>query len=134
MTWQEVAAENYDHLKDIPPEKATRDQFTLYAACVALQGHKGLRGETIHSGPETAAQGENEAAESILTEYMEDELQDAEKYLKLWHETSDKDFKDIAKQELSHFEILAKHARTIDPNIDLNPYMVHHNALLARLV
>lgn len=134
MTWQEVAAENYDHLKDIPPEKATRDQFTLYAACVALQGHKEPQDESIQPEPKTAAQVENEAAESILTEYLAEELADAEKYLKLWHETGNADFKDIARDELHHFELLAKHARSVDSSIDFSSYTVQHGALLAKLI
>jgi len=131
--WKKVAKENYEALEDISPDKASKDQYLLYAASVALLDHFDRQGELTHPTPETAAQGKNEGVAGILLDYMADELADAEKYLKLWHETGSKDFKEIAKQELSHFEILAKYARTIEPNIDLNPYMVHHNALLAKL-
>jgi len=132
--WQKNAKDTYKDLKDIDPDKATKQQFILYAACIALQVHEDYQGEVTHSTPETDAQGENEGAVGVLLDYMADELADSERYIKLWQQTGNKDFKEIAKQELSHFEILAKYARTVEPNIDLNPYMVHHNALLARLV
>jgi len=132
--WKKVAKENYESLRDINPDKASKDQYLLYAASVALLDHFEHMGESTHPTPETAAQGENEGAGGVLLDYMADELADSERYIKLWRQTSNKDFREIAKQELSHFEILAKYARTVEPNIDLNPYMVHHNALLARLV
>lgn len=131
--WRENAHDTYKSLKDIEPDRATKEQFILYACCIALQGHEDTQDETIHSAPEAAAQGENEGMAGILTSYMEDELADAEKYLKLWRDTGDKDFEEIAKQELSHFETLAKYAQSVEPRIDLQAYMVHHNALLAKL-
>jgi len=131
--WKKIAKENYKALEGVNPDKATKDQYLLYAACVALLDHFEYEDESTHPTPETAAQGENEGAGGILLDYMADELADAEKYLKLWHETGNKDFKEIAKQELSHFETLAKYARTVERNIDLSPYMVHHNALMAKL-
>ena len=131
--WKKVAKENYESLRDINPDKASKDQYLLYAASVALLDHFEHMGESTHPTPETAAQGENEGAVGVLLDYMADELADSEKYIKLWQRTGNKDFKEIAKQELSHFEILAKYARTVEPNIDLNPYMVHHNALMAKL-
>ena len=131
--WKKVAKENYESLRDINPDKASKDQYLLYAASVALLDHFEHMGESTHPTPETAAQGENEGAVGVLLDYMAGELADGEKYLKLWHSTGNKDFKEISKQELSHFEILAKYARTVEPNIDLNPYMLHHNSLMAKL-
>ena len=132
--WQKNAKDTYKDLKDIDPDKATKQQFILYAACIALQGHEDYQGEVTHSTPETDAQGENEGAVGVLLDYMADELADSERYIKLWQQTGNADFKGVANDELRHFQILAKYARTVEPNIDLNPYMVRHNALLARLV
>jgi len=131
--WQKNAKDTYKDLKDLDPDKATKQQFILYAACIALQGHEDYQGEVTHPTPEAATQGENEGAGGILLDYMADELADSEKYIKLWQQTGNKDFKEISKQELSHFEALAKYTRTVEPNIDLNPYMLHHNSLMAKL-
>lgn len=55
--WQKNARDTYKDLKDVDPDRATRQQFLLYASCVALMGYDESREETIQPDPETAAQG-----------------------------------------------------------------------------
>lgn len=131
--WQKNAKDTYKALKDIDPAKATRQQFILFAACVALQGHMPSLDETVRTQPESATHGKNEGLTTILLDYMNEELSDSEKYIALWRDTGNKDFKEIAKQEISHFEILAKYAQSAEPGIDLQSYVMHHNTLLAKL-
>lgn len=132
--WKKVAKENYESLKEINPDKATKDQYLLYAASVAMLDHFECKDETINSTLEPTAQGENEGMSAILLDYMSEELADSSKYIELWHKTGNENFKSVARDELSHFEILAKYARTVEPNIDLQDYMVHYKSLMARLV
>lgn len=125
--WKQAITEGIPELEAGEPN---RDKALLLHALLGLRRHFELQGET----PETASQDQPEAIQINLSEYMEDELVDAEKYLKLWRDTGNADFKDIAKQELAHFEMIAKYVKSVNSGIDLNPYIVHHNALLAKLV
>lgn len=52
--WKKVAKENIESLKDINPDKASKDQYLLYAASMALLDHGEPQGQPIQFEPESA--------------------------------------------------------------------------------
>lgn len=133
MTWNDVARENYKTLKNIDPSNATMQQYLLYGATMALGGDKYICDEVISETEEKQVERKIEGLERVLIISLGEELEDADKYINLWHKTGDKEFKKIASEELSHAGVVAKYIRESGYSIDMNPYMVHFNAIQAKL-
>lgn len=134
MSWQEIARENYFDLKDIPPEKASRDQFVLYAACIALEGHMPPSKESVSPGIEAEPQNASVDVRKML-EYANNELEDSELYYSLYIDTKDKKYKEFALDELAHSEYWMKKAKESGevPESDFQECVIYHNSLLAKL-
>jgi len=132
--WQKNAKDTYKDLKDIDPDKATKQQFILYAACIALQGHKDCQGESTHPTPETAAQGENEGGGSEILHHINDELSDANTYYDLWAKTKEPAYKQFSSDEVRHAEFWFNMARQKGiPQSELQNAITLHGALMAKL-
>lgn len=133
--WKVLKEDAANIISKIDVLRMNGDDYVMLGASLAILDHNDYMPDIMgYSAAESALQGENKGSQSMLSDYMADELADAEKYLKLWRETGNADFKEISKQELSHFELVAKYARSTEPDLDLQPYIVHHNSLLAKLV
>ena len=64
---------------------------------------------------------------------IEDELSDAEKYLNWYHQTKNKKYLEISKQEMAHAETLFAEAREQGvPDAELQPLVRLHNVLPAK--
>lgn len=133
LTWHDAAKENYKKLVGKGPEKASKEQYLLYAATMCILALPELEQEKLHQRSENISQAKSEGMGGMLLQYMEDELEDAEKYLHLYQATRDKSFKLIAKQELDHFDILVKHIKHAEPNLNINPYLMHYNELYEKI-
>lgn len=128
--WKKVAKENYKALEDIVPETATKDQYLLFAASVALIDHFENRTGTIAA--------ESKAAKLSHMDYMahvHDEYEAANQYYEYWAKTKDPKFKEMALQEVQHgdyFLKLAKDSNVISDDA-LQDAMTWRGAVLARL-
>ena len=140
--WQKNAKDTYKDLKDIDPDKATKQQFILYAACIALKGHDDYQGETTHPIPEHTAQGESKADTDYITvedgktpctplDYAEKELSGAEEYYAMWIESKEMDYKKMAQDKLRHSEFWLMKAK--GQGQDISSAMTWHNSLMAKL-
>lgn len=105
----------------------------LYGATIALGGDKDAYNEFMKETSKNGVCRKTEGFESVLVESLGEELEDAEKYIDLWHKTGDKEFRKIASDELSHAGVVAKYIREAGYSIDMQPHMVHFNALQAKL-
>lgn len=131
--WKKLAKENYKALEDVDPEAATKDQYLLFAASVALLDHFEYKDKDIHSEDENALQGKTEGKEETLLSHAEDEVSDAEMYYRYWTDTKDPKFLEISKQELDHCEYWVKLARESGiQESKLKDIITRHNVLMAR--
>lgn len=75
--WKKVAKENYKALENIDPDKASKDQFLLYSASVALLDHFELKDTSINLALETSPQSANEVAQVdyVLGSRIDEEMQ-----------------------------------------------------------
>lgn len=128
-----MASENYADLKNIDPSKATAQQYMLYGATIALGGDKAAYNESIQETSKNDVERKTEGLERVLVETLGEELEDAEKYIDLWHKTGDKEFRKIASDELSHAGVVAKYIRESGYSIDMQPHIIHFNAIQAKL-
>lgn len=67
--WKRVAKENYESLKNVSPDKASKDQYLLYASSVALLDHFGKKDEDSHTEVE-----HDPVPSSLIDERMQDKL------------------------------------------------------------
>jgi len=52
--WKKVAKENLESLKNVDPDKASKDQYLLYAASIAMLDHAEQQNESVQFKPENA--------------------------------------------------------------------------------
>lgn len=139
--WSEAARETHDGLKTINLEKMTKDDYLLYGASLAILDHEPSQGEVMPESDPSAQEPPQKAAgdkpqAQLFLDYIGDELSDADKYLSLWNEMGDEQFREMARDEIRHSENLIRIVRqggTVD-DPGLQDMLTHHNVLLARLV
>lgn len=95
--WKKNAKDTYKDIKDIDPEKATKQQFILYAACVALGGDEDSKDEVMPVMSESPSYSTPAIPQATMSyaDIVRDEIESAERY-------ADMGENDISEQELSH--------------------------------
>jgi hypothetical protein len=142
--WVKNAADTYADLEKIDPAKATKEQAMMYGSMLAILDHDRLQPpippamdvsrKTVPTSTQSVATPSSSIEMSVMAA-IDDELSDAEKYYEWYRRTKDKDYLEIAKQELHHAEILIKHARKDgQPETSLSDYLLWHHSLLAKVV
>lgn len=77
--------------------------------------------------------GEDEGEGGIILDYAENKLTAAQEHLDAYLKTRKTEHKQAAQERLRAFESLVKQAREDNPDIELQNYMVHYKALMAKL-
>jgi len=89
------------------------------------------------AAPESAADNVSEQKDKAGAEWLiqtaGEELSDADMYYAKWISTDTPEYKEIALDEIRHFEILVKIIRDNDASTDIQGLMMRHNSLLAKL-
>lgn len=127
-----------DEIASLIAADPSKDKAMLLAALYTIQPHLEAQWRAAQTKQETSIEGQPEAKTThgqLYLDYIQAELNDAEKYQKLWIETKDDQFKEMARDELRHSEYLIKLVREDDSisEAELQDVLVFHNALLARL-
>lgn len=119
-------------IPDLISGEPSRENALLLAALYTLESCFPAQNKVGCLTAENPAQDENGGA---VGNYANDELSDAERYLKLWRETKDDELKTIAQDELRHAEYWIRKAREgkLVPETELQDAITWHNALLAKM-
>ena len=117
--WCEATEKEIRRLLECKP---SNERAMLLASLISIQKH------LKHHIPMKEESG------SELMTHLGEELDGAEWYLQLWHDTGNADFKAIAREELRHFDTLAKYVKQQEPGADLSGCITRHTALMAKLV
>jgi len=139
QTWQKA-------VEDIPgllSGEPSRNNALLLAALYNIQNNM-PDAETEEPGivePKTAPENTTDNASDPedrtdagwLIQTAGEELSDAEMYYAKWISTDTPEYKEIALDEIRHFEILVKIIRGNDATMDVQGLMMRHNSLLAKL-
>jgi len=63
--WKKVAKENLESLKNVDPDKASKDQYLLYAASIAMLDHAEQQNKSVQF------KSENDDDKTAYNEYMD---------------------------------------------------------------